>query len=191
MTTSDGLCADPLDILLKHDHWGTRRVLEVCRGITQEAFHQKFEMGVGTLHDTLTHLIGAMRRWADRIGGRALRPAIDRPPRLVGTASEYRVRSADGLIELLDDAAADLARVAAEVRGPGGLGLGSVLEVQLDGRVYRFTRGAGFVHVTTHGSHHRAQCLNMLRQLGVKPLPELMVIDWQTSVLEGASRVQG
>ena len=40
------------------------------------------------------------------------------------------------------------------------------------------TRGATIVHVTTHGTHHRAQCLNILRQLGVTPLPPSSVAEW-------------
>ena len=39
------------------------------------------------------------------------------------------------------------------------------------------------IHVLTHGHYHRAQCLNMLRHLGVPgvsdKLPDLDVIDWQ------------
>ena len=37
--------------------------------------------------------------------------------------------------------------------------------------------------VATHGMHHRAQCLNMLRQLAVPGisdrLPEIDVLEWQ------------
>jgi uncharacterized damage-inducible protein DinB len=29
--------------------------------------------------------------------------------------------------------------------------------------------------------HHRAQCINMLRQLGVTPLPNSSVADWMRS----------
>ncbi len=190
MTATQGLSADPIDILLRHDHWGTRRILEVCRLLPAEAFHKKFDMGVGTLHDTLTHLIGAMRRWSDRLGSRPLRPAIDRPPRATGTPSEYRHRTPDELIALLDQAEADLTSAIAAASAPGGPGLDSSLEVHLDNRTYRMSRAAGIVHVTTHGSHHRAQCLNMLRQLGVTKLPEMMVIDWQTELLEGTARTQ-
>lgn len=47
----------------------------------------------------------------------------------------------------------------------------------------RFEIGAALVHVTTHGMHHRAQCLNMLRHLGVPGisdrLPEIDPLDWQ------------
>ena len=47
-----------------------------------------------------------------------------------------------------------------------------------DGRTIRLTRGAVLAHVATHGAHHRAQCLNMLRQLGVSPLPPTSVAEW-------------
>lgn len=178
----DVLTSNPLDVLLRHDHWGTRRVLEVCRELSPEQFRQRFDMGPGSLHETLTHLIGAMRRWADRLLQRPIRPAVDNPPRNVGMPSDYRVRTPDELIALLDEAAAELARIASDIQNPGGLGLASEIEFALDGTTYRTTRGAGFVHVTTHGTHHRAQCLNMLRRLGVTHLPELTVIDWQSEV---------
>ena len=47
-----------------------------------------------------------------------------------------------------------------------------------EGKAYHFTRGAVLMQVTTHGMHHRAQCLNMLRQLGVKPLPPSSVVEY-------------
>ena len=43
---------------------------------------------------------------------------------------------------------------------------------------FTFARGAVITHVTTHGMHHRAQCLNMLRQLGVEQLPPSAVVEW-------------
>lgn len=181
------LSFDPLDILLRHDHWGTRRVLEVCRELSPAQFQQRFDMGPGSLHDTLAHVIGAMRRWADRLTQRPIRPAIDNPPRNVGMPSEYRIRTPDELIALLDPAAAELATIAVDLRRPGGLGLDSEISFALDNTTYRTTRGAGLVHVTTHGTHHRAQCLNMLRRLGVRALPELTVVDWQAEVESGAA----
>ena len=62
-------------------------------------------------------------------------------------------------------------------------GLGTEFAVTLAGHTHRFTLGAALVHVTTHGMHHRAQCLNMLRHLGVPGvsdrLPEIDPLDWQ------------
>ncbi|MFT3683717.1 MAG: DinB family protein [Phycisphaerales bacterium] len=179
---SNPLSSNPLDVLLRHDHWGTRRVLEVCGELAPEQFQRRFDMGPGSLHETLTHVVGAMRRWCDRLLQRPIRPAVDNPPRNVGMPSDYRVRTPGEIIALLDEAGAELVSIAADVRRPGGLGLESEITFALDGTTYRTTRGAAFVHVTTHGTHHRAQCLNMLRQLGVTRLPELTVIDWQSEV---------
>jgi uncharacterized damage-inducible protein DinB len=47
-----------------------------------------------------------------------------------------------------------------------------------DGRTLQVTRGAIPIQVTTQGMHHRAPCLNMLRQLGVTPLPPSSVAEW-------------
>jgi len=55
------------------------------------------------------------------------------------------------------------------------------------GKQYAFTRGAILAHVTTHGMHHRAQCLNMLRHIGVSPLPLSSVLEWMRTV-DGAER---
>ena len=51
-----------------------------------------------------------------------------------------------------------------------------------EGQVIRLTRAGVITQVTTHGMHHRAQCLNMLRHLGVKPLPPSSVIEWVRAV---------
>ena len=50
------------------------------------------------------------------------------------------------------------------------------------GKSYTFTRGGVLTHVTTHGVHHRAQCLNMFRQLGVSPVPASSVLEWMRDV---------
>ena len=51
------------------------------------------------------------------------------------------------------------------------------------GQEHTITRAAALVHVLTHGSHHRAQCVNILRTLAIPgvsdKLPELQVVDWQ------------
>jgi caffeoyl-CoA O-methyltransferase len=163
---------EPLDILLRHDAWATREVLRACSGLSDEQWHRRFEIGPGSLHDALTHVVGAMLRWADRIDGptRALRPSIEDGSR----------RTPAELMALLEQAATDLSASAERARARG---LETELEVTLGGQAYRFTLGAALVHVTTHGMHHRAQCLNMLRHLGAPGisdrLPEIDPLDWQ------------
>lgn len=185
MAHSSPLAHDPLLVLLDHNYWATRRVLEACMHIAPAQMHQRFEIGLGTLHDTITHIIGAMRRWADRIDERPVRASIearsttDPVPTPVG-------RSVRELMDLLDDAAADLRAVATRHAGHG---LAHTITTQFGGKAYHFSRGAALVHVTTHGVHHRAQCINMLRHLKVPGvsdhLPEIAVTEWQAETQTG------
>jgi len=96
--------ADLLWMSLEHNAWATREVLRTCAALDDDAWHRRFEMGPGSLHDTLTHIIGAMFRWADRIDGppREVRPSIEDGSR----------RTPTELMTLLDGAAADLAASA-------------------------------------------------------------------------------
>ena len=41
--------SDPIEILLAHNQWATRQILEACAKLTPQQFHQRFEMGPGSL----------------------------------------------------------------------------------------------------------------------------------------------
>ncbi len=153
--------SDPIRILLTTNTWATHQVLKACAALSDAQFHQRFEMGCGSLHDTLTHILGAMKGWGDLLAGREQ-----------GERLEAGRRSVEAMSTLLDDIAADLEASA------NAHPLDEVVSGARGGRSYSFTRGGVLVHVTTHGMHHRAQCLNMLRQLGVDPLPPTAVVEW-------------
>ncbi len=153
---------DPVEILLAQNRWATRNLIETCRALPEDQFHRQFPMGRGSLHDTITHILGAMRGWGDMLAGREQRPRLEEDGR----------RTTDELLALLDELSDDLA-ASARAHANEGLVTGA-----RGGREYTFTRGGVLTHVTTHGMHHRAQCLNMLRQLGVEPLPPSAVVEW-------------
>jgi uncharacterized damage-inducible protein DinB len=153
--------SNPLDILLAHDRWATTQILNACAKLTPAQLQQRFEMGPGSLHDTITHMLAAAQFWGDLLAGREMRP------RLEGTQ-----RSVSELLQLLDQISTDLALSASAKP------LDETVTRVRDGKTYVFTRGVVFTHVATHGMHHRAQCLNMLRHLGVKPLPPSSVTEW-------------
>lgn len=153
--------SDPREILLAHDRWATRNILDACAKLTPEQFHRRFEMGPGSLHDTVTHTLAAMRAWGDLLAGREQRP------RLEGTRREVaELIAIHG--EVADDLAASAHRYPVE----------EIVTRVRDGKTYNFTRGGVLTHVTTHAMHHRAQCLNMLRHVGVTPLPASAVVEW-------------
>ncbi|GAB4135813.1 MAG: hypothetical protein Tsb009_02500 [Planctomycetaceae bacterium] len=153
--------SDPVEILLATNHWATRNLLEACVNLTEDQFHQSFEMGPGSLHNTLTHIVGAMRGWGDLLAGREFRP---RP--------EGEKYTPQQLLDMLDEAAADLENSAKSHP------VDELVTRTRDGKSDTFSRGGVLTHVTTHGMHHRAQCLNMLRQLGIDPLPPSAVVEW-------------
>ncbi len=168
--TATAAATGVFDRLLGHNQWATRLLLERCRTLTPAQFTQRFDIGPGSLHDTLTHIVGAMRRWADRIEERPLRDTIEKP---------RTPRPPAELISLLDDAARDLKSVAHRIAEEDRID--ERFQVTFAGvpKSLVLTRGTALVHVVTHGVHHRAQCLNMLRGLGLDDLPDVDAIDWE------------
>jgi uncharacterized damage-inducible protein DinB len=175
---------DALDIMLAHDAWATRRQLELCRPLTRDQFHQRFDIGLGSLHDNLSHLIGAVQRWTDRLHGRPPRPMLLAPKEFAHLGGPRVERTPDQLIEISTEASAELAAFARQNRAH----LDRTVVLDWPGKEghkkrYTFTHAAVLVHVCTHGMHHRSQCTNMLRHLGVHgisdKLPDLSAVDWQ------------
>ena len=161
-----------LERLLEHNHWATRRLLEACRSLAPEQFHARFDIGPGSMHDTLRHIIGAMRRWADRIDQRELRPSIEQDP---------SPRNVEELSSLLDEAAGDVGGIARRIERSNRLDESFEFVIRGWKGTFRVTFGTALVHLMTHGVHHRAQCLNIMRRLGVAAdqLPEIDAIEWE------------
>ncbi len=159
-----------IDRLLRHNAWATALLADRCRALSPQQFARRFEIGPGALQGTLLHIVGAMRRWADRIGNRAVRPSVD---------DKVNAPTPDEIIAILDETAADLAEVVGCVVDEDRLD--EIMELRIRGwdEPLRFTRGTAIIHVLTHGVHHRAQALNILRRLGVEDLPEIDAIEWE------------
>jgi uncharacterized damage-inducible protein DinB len=157
--------SDLLEILLAHDRWATAQILDACANLPPDQFHRQFDIGPGSLHDTLTHVLGAMRTWTDTLAGtEPPRPRIE---------TDGQQRTPAQLRALLDESCEQFHHEAR--RRP----MSEIVTRRLrDGRTFQFTRAAAIGQVTTHGMHHRAQCLNMLRHLGVSPLPPSSVAEW-------------
>ncbi len=182
--------SDPLDILLAHNQWATRVILERCRALSKEQFHKPFPIGPGDgggLHAILTHIVSAMGRWSDRIAGRPVRPTLERPPPGRKQPADPRDRTPDELLTLLDRVTEELRTVIADARRRG---LGSIVagEFVTPGgpKKFMFTAGCAITHVLTHGHYHLAQCQNILRHLnvpGVSDKPtDIDVCDWQDEI---------
>lgn len=159
--------SDPLKILLHFDRWATERLFAVCRQLSDAQLDQEFEIGLKSLRRTFSHLVANMNWWADIADSRPQRE-FDRSQ---GSLDEI-VRRFE---EAWDDWAGILNRSSPQR-------MAEVIVDEFDNPEYgkgtlRFVRSAVVLHILNHGAHHRAQCLNMLRHLGVNPLPEIDLID--------------
>ena len=156
--------SNPQRILLLHDQWATTQVLTACAQLPDEQFHRRFDIGLGSLHDTLTHIISVIRALTDTLAGAPPRPRLE---------TDGQFRTPAQLQALLDEAspafAAEVNRCPLEQ---------TVARTTRDGKTLTLTRAAVLAHVTSHGTHHRAQCLNMLRRLSISPLPPISVAEW-------------
>lgn len=159
--------SNPLDILLAHDRWASLQILAACKPLTDDQLDRTFEIGPGTIRATITHMIAAMNAWSDTLAQKGHRERID------GNGVKYSVAELEKLLHAGADEFAGLVRAHP---------LDEVVTRERMGKVYQFTRGAILTHVATHGMHHRAQCLNMLRHLGVSPLPPSSVVEWARMV---------
>ena len=156
--------SDPLQILLSHDRWATAQLLHACGKLTEEQFHRRFDIGPGSLHDTLTHVVAVPRAFAETFAGAEPRPRLD---------TDGQRRTPEQLRALLDESWLEFAAEAR--RRPLSE---TVTRRTRDGRTFDISRAAVLAHFATHAMHHRAQCLNMLRRLGVTPLPPSSAAEW-------------
>jgi uncharacterized damage-inducible protein DinB len=161
--------ADPLSILAAHDRWATSLLLDACERLTNEQLHRRFEMGIGSVHDTVIHDAAAVKTWAEVLLKREQSPWPSNDARPIGELRQM----AEEAFDLLATAAA---------AGP----LEETFTGVRDGQTIVYTRGVILCHVHTHSMHHRAQCLNMLRHMGVSPLPLSSVVAWSRAGSPGA-----
>ncbi len=153
-----------LDRLLSHDAWTTRQLLLACRGLSEEQLHHNFENGDRTLAETLEHIVAAMERHTDVL--------LQRP-----TMHDTLLRSnasVGSLLTRLTAVAKDFAEVSLKVDREGRAD--EMIEGQQEGK--RVSLGGEIAHVLTHGMHHRAQAMDMMRHFGIDVI-EGDVLSWE------------
>jgi uncharacterized damage-inducible protein DinB len=136
--------------------WAVSQVLAAANGTDDELLDRPFEMGLGSIRSTLLHLYDAecwwQRNWtsSDPVDFEKLPPTTPLD-RLKGLWDEL-ARARNAFIAALDDEQAQ-----------------RVVSVRLGRSPVRFRVIESLLQLCGHGTHHRAQVLNMLRQIGITP----------------------
>jgi len=150
----------------RYNDWAQQRVLAAAEPLGDVDLDRPFEIGLGTLRRTLLHLRDAEQWWLDNWtrdapGAFAQLPESTTMAELKGVFTQTAAARNAHLAGLTNEA---LQRVtAAEVR-PG---------VRL-----RFRLGETMLQLCAHGTHHRAQALNMLRHVAAPTPPLDYVAMW-------------
>ena len=159
-----------LERLLRHDAWTTRSLLTLAIPLTDAQLDQEFDIGARSLRRTFVHIVSCMECWCDLMAGQQQR-----------SGNETNRTTIADLTERLEVVAAELLALGIRVISEGRED--EYFIDYLDKPPTRKPLGGALVHVATHGMHHRAQALYIMRKLGVTGLPEGDALGWEQQYL--------
>ena len=156
---------DSFSSLVAYTRWADGRLLDACAELTPAQYTLELGGSFPSLQLTVAHLAGAAKLWSLRLGGL---PYSGLPP----SAEIADVATAKGR---LAEAYAIFEAVAPEWDAAR---LETFTFRNIAGVQITKPRWQVFRHIVNHGSYHRGQIANMLRQLGVKP-PQTDLLYWE------------
>lgn len=157
---------DLLDLLLDHDRWATRCLLDACGGLTDAQLDQPFDIGHRTVRETFSHIIFNVPFWTAFLAGQ---------PAEGGYSADAQPddRSLAALADHHERSYAAFASVARRLREEGRLG-----DTFTDHYNVRKSFGGTILMVIEHNAEHRTEILHMLHRLGVPDPPEVDLGVW-------------
>ena len=159
---------DILDRYIRYEAWTLRHLIERCHELSPDQLRQPFDIGNGTVHDTLTHIIENVEVWTDLMRERAVREL----PALSASVENY--------LQRFDASMADFTDCARVLAGEGRLDA-TYVDV-LDNPPAPKTFGGTLLHVLTHTTVHRWEMQHMLQRLGLADLIEGDVLSWEARI---------
>lgn len=141
-----------LQTQLDHNLWSTKRLLEHCEAMPLEAYRTRVDIGLGALDRTLAHLVDALFYFADVFNGRSYHQRMVVKNALTPRDLIKPLELADGALR--DALASYLAMRSFTDRLEFPAGSGEFVPA-----------GVAVAQIFDHASHHRAQCIHMLKRL--------------------------
>lgn len=147
------------DIKLLHafNSWANNRIFDALASVPPEELTRDLQSSHGSIHATLTHLVGAEKMWVSRMVGRADKAMVT-PAELPSLADIRHLWEQTGFA---------MAKF-----------LGTMSDRALSEKFTMFTTtGQQFTqiywqaiqHVVDHSTYHRGQIITLLRQMGHTP----------------------
>ena len=148
--------------LLEYHRWANQRVLQAAAQLSDTQLDQAFPIGHGSLRKILTHMLDVEAWWLDNWTAQP-RPRTASDTRANETAAGDTARGIADLAARWQTVAQQSDAYLANLNGEQAA---RVLEVPVRGVELRIAIADSAVHVVCHGTHHRAQLVNLFRQVG-------------------------
>lgn len=142
--------------LARHSRWANRIVLDLCSDLDSTALVAPVSGTIGSIRQTLEHLIWIEHDCLEMLGGR---PQLGTADEILARLAEYRQLDFASLRARGDEVAAGLEQAIEAIDA-------AALDEPLL-RTPAISRRDWLLHVLTHSAHHRAQVLTALGQRGV------------------------
>jgi uncharacterized damage-inducible protein DinB len=158
---------DSFASLVAYTRWADRCLLAPCAELTPAQYTLELGGSFPTLQATIAHMAGAAKLWSLRLSNQpygGLAPSAEIPD--VATA-QARLAEAYAVFETVAPAWEADKDATFTYRNLAG-----VETTRVKWQIFR--------HIVNHGTYHRGQIANMLRQLGVKP-PSTDLLYWDGS----------
>jgi uncharacterized damage-inducible protein DinB len=136
----------------KYGNWAMQRVYQAAEGLDEAALDRPFEMGSGSVRSTMAHLLEAERWWLHNW--------------TVGPAAFARSAQGQSLADLQASWQATSERRDQWLAEQSPESLEGEVTAKVGDLPLRFRVGESVLQLCGHGTHHRAQLVNMLRHLG-------------------------
>lgn len=143
---------------LRYHRWATAQVLEECAPLASELLLKNLGGSFPSIHDTLVHLYRADSVWLDRLHDRP----TDKLEKYTAPGCMFELR--DAWTQVQEDMI-DRARQLTEPAWERVLSYRTQAGLPYNSPVWQV-----IMHVVNHGTYHRGQITNMLRQLDMKPV---------------------
>ncbi len=168
---------DTLPAMFEYNRWADERLLTACGQLTDEQYAREIGGSFASIRATVAHHAGALWAWRSRFEGsevKALPTATEVPD--AATAMRLTVSCYETLLREASRSAEELNQIFTfrSVRG----------------FMVSLPRWAALRHVVNHGTYHRGQIANMMRQVGMAP-PSTDYFLWAMEQYAASPQAQG
>lgn len=149
--------------LLDYHYWANKRLLGALQNLTEEQYRRDLGGSFPSIQATVAHLINAEAVWMSRLTDEARQKVTPEDLPTVAAAAERWAKMEQEYLLLLEGA------------GDDGFDR-QIRAITSTGREYVHTVGEVLQHLVNHGTYHRGQVTNMIRQIGLVPVALDMIM---------------